>query len=86
MRINHDQNACEDNVAKRKKLIKKFRIISYRRKKTLNRKIENNARRNSSFKKKNNVTMSISKFLEFLKPLNSERNDRVEDRKSFDLI
>ena len=31
------------------------------------------------------ITMSISEFLKFLKFLNSERNDRVEDRKSFDL-
>ena len=34
---------------------------------------------------KYDVTISISKLLKFLEFLNSERNDRVENRKSFDL-
>ena len=86
MRINYNQNVCDNNIAKRKKLIKKFKIISYRKEKTLNRKIKNNIRRNSSSKERNNVTMLISKILKFLKFLNSERDNRVENRKSFDLI
>ena len=71
---------------KRKKLIKKVKVISYKKEKTLNRRIKNNVRRNLSFKKEINVTMSISKILKFLEFLNSEWNDWVENRKSFDLI